>query len=238
MWARRYTLGAMSTKKTAKARKTADLHHRTITGQVQRARTRAHIIETAIGVFSEQGPFKPLIDDFVKAAGLSRGSFYNYFSTVHELLEEAVNVVADSCIMEIEAAVKDIKSPVIRFSCAAQLFQRQVRSYPVLAAFVAAVSSVSDRLAEKLSRDIHEAMSLGLIKAHSAEAAFIAAHGIAYYSLVHPIQHPERKTVPETEVIRLILNAWGVPPALIKRALAAPLPRLKPLTLKESIPKE
>ena len=36
---------------------------------------------------AEHGPDIPVVDDFVKAAGVSRGTFYNYFKSTSELFE-------------------------------------------------------------------------------------------------------------------------------------------------------
>uniref|UniRef100_UPI003ECC41D9 TetR/AcrR family transcriptional regulator n=1 Tax=Cupriavidus necator TaxID=106590 RepID=UPI003ECC41D9 len=80
-------------------------HHRTAIGQAQRAKTRAWIIECAIPVFAERGPDSPVIDDFAKAAGISRGTFYTYFKTTGELLDAATSSISDSLIAIIAPAV-------------------------------------------------------------------------------------------------------------------------------------
>ena len=50
----------------------AAVDHRTRVGRERRARTQARILETALGVFAVKGPSTPVIDDFIKAAGVAR----------------------------------------------------------------------------------------------------------------------------------------------------------------------
>ena len=60
--------------------------HRTRVGEERSARTETRILEAALRVFAERGPDAPVIDEFVQAAGISRGTFYNYFDSVEALL--------------------------------------------------------------------------------------------------------------------------------------------------------
>ena len=58
-----------------------DSDHRTRVGRQRRARTQARILEAAFEVFARKGPDAPVIDDFIQAAGVARGTFYNHFRT-------------------------------------------------------------------------------------------------------------------------------------------------------------
>jgi len=51
------------------------------TGIEKRRRTRVELIAAAFRVFSEKGLEAPVIDDFIVAKRLSRGTFYNHFNT-------------------------------------------------------------------------------------------------------------------------------------------------------------
>jgi AcrR family transcriptional regulator len=62
------------------------MHHRTASGEAQKVKTRELIVQSAISVFAKHGPDNPVIDDFVQAAGISRGTFYNYFQTTRDLI--------------------------------------------------------------------------------------------------------------------------------------------------------
>jgi TetR/AcrR family transcriptional repressor of nem operon len=55
-----------------------------------KARTRAKIVESARVMFNRHGFDQVSIDDVMKFAGLTRGGFYNHFTSKDELYAEAV----------------------------------------------------------------------------------------------------------------------------------------------------
>src|SRR5882724_8876623 len=66
----------------------AAVNFRTRTGQLRRARTRARILSTAFELFDERSVDQVTVEDVREAAGLARGSFYNYFLTYEHMLKE------------------------------------------------------------------------------------------------------------------------------------------------------
>lgn len=57
------------------------------------ARTREAIVAAARGVFEERGFVDARVSDFVKAAGVSHGSFYNYFQNKNEVFAAVIEEV-------------------------------------------------------------------------------------------------------------------------------------------------
>lgn len=53
----------------------------------KRERTRAALLDAAIGVIAEHGTEFACIDETVQRAGMARGTFYNYFETRDHLLQ-------------------------------------------------------------------------------------------------------------------------------------------------------
>jgi len=72
--------------------------HRSRVARSRRERTRARLIEAATLVFAERGPEATLIDHVIRAAGVSRGTFYNYFQTTDELMQAAKSALATEMI--------------------------------------------------------------------------------------------------------------------------------------------
>jgi len=64
--------------------------HRPRVAAERRARMRRKLVESALLVFAGKGVDASVIEDVIVAAGVSRGTFYNYFRTNAELLA-AVN---------------------------------------------------------------------------------------------------------------------------------------------------
>ena len=107
-----------------------DLARRAEIGRQKRARPRAGIIETALRVVAERGFDAPTIDDFVDAAHVARGTFYNYFQTREELLAAVAAYVVDeidSALLPIYASTDD---PARRMSVALRHFTRKSRERP------------------------------------------------------------------------------------------------------------
>ena len=73
------------------------------------ARTETRILEAALGVFADMGPDAPKIDDFAQAAGVSRGTFYNYFESVDALLADTSEWATREHIETIETALEGLE---------------------------------------------------------------------------------------------------------------------------------
>lgn len=63
-----------------------NLEARAAAAEQRKAQTRERLLEAAIAVIGDKGPDACSIEDFVAAAKVSRGTFYNYFPTAEDLL--------------------------------------------------------------------------------------------------------------------------------------------------------
>lgn len=206
------------------------LSQRALRGQAQKERTRATIIYSAIPIFVERGPHEPVIDDFAKAAGVSRGTFYNYFLSTRELLDACLEVLFDQLITQINPVVAAESNPVIRLAVGGRLFYRGISSEPVFRTLLGAVSSVG-ALAEEFGRkDIAEAIEQQLIEVQDPELARALMHGTTVFMLRAPVTAVTAPNQADA-VMQVILKGLGVKPGLMRRALARPLPELAPLSL-------
>ena len=113
--------------------------HRTRVGAARRARMHRKLIEAALIVFAEKGVDASIIDDVIAAAGVSRGTFYNYFRSNTELLiatsEELANEIAD----RIEASLDGAAPSVVSLATGLRLFLDVVGRFPLLGRFVTRV---------------------------------------------------------------------------------------------------
>ena len=104
--------------------------HRTRVGAERRARMRRKLIEAALIVFAEKGVDASIIDHVIAAAGVSRGTFYNYFRSNTELLiatsEELANEIADL----IEGSLDGAAPSVVSLATGLRLFLDVVRRFP------------------------------------------------------------------------------------------------------------
>jgi AcrR family transcriptional regulator len=210
-----------------KARRKRATNPRAASSEAQRAKTRALIIESAVPIFAKHGPDSPVIDDFVKAAGLSRGTFYNYFKTTRDLLDATLAALSDEFITSIVPIVEHEPNPVIRFATAARMFYRKAAYNPAFCAFLGSVSGVGTVAPQRARADLEEAIAKGMVKVTEIELAEAVAFGVMVFALRSShVESGGRERAHQ--VVRAILNGLGADPALIDEALERELPPLEP----------
>lgn len=146
-----------------------NIDHRTRVGRERSARTEMRILDAARRVFAELGPDAPKIDDFVRAAGISRGTFYNHFDSVEELLVATSGMITKDILQSIDNALAGGEGPAFRVGLGLRLFFAMAQSDPVLCRFVARVWRVEGL--DLPLRDLDEGLRLGVFRAPSAAAA-------------------------------------------------------------------
>jgi AcrR family transcriptional regulator len=85
--------------------------HRTRTAELRREQMRRRLIESAIIVFAEHGVSSAVIGQVIATAGVSRGSFYNYFRTNEELSDAVCMELAGELVAHAEAALTEDMVP-------------------------------------------------------------------------------------------------------------------------------
>jgi len=100
---------------------------------------RRKLVESALLVFAEKGVDVPVIDDVIAAAGVSRGTFYNYFRTNAELLVAAIEELGNELVDMIESRVEASPSPAERLFTGFRLYLEAARRFPLFARFIARV---------------------------------------------------------------------------------------------------
>ena len=111
--------------------------HRTRVGRERRARMRARLIEAATLVFAQRGPDAALIDHVTQQAGVSRGTFYNYFRSTDELLLAAKNALAAEMFGLVSEA-SDLTAPAaLRLADGLKGFIDVAKRHPLLLDFTA-----------------------------------------------------------------------------------------------------
>jgi AcrR family transcriptional regulator len=103
---------------------TIDLERRAEIGRQKRERTRVALIKAAMRVVAQQGFDAPTIDDFIAAAAVARGTFYNYFDTKEALLGAMAAYVADTVDAEILPLIEGVDDPAVRVATAIRHFIR------------------------------------------------------------------------------------------------------------------
>lgn len=81
----------------------------------KRERMRERLIEATLQAYAGSTPgLRPVIDDVVRVAGVSRGSFYKYFDSIEEILPELGQRMADEMVDTFQRLSGDIADPAVR----------------------------------------------------------------------------------------------------------------------------
>ncbi|CDY74818.1 Transcriptional regulator, TetR family [Caballeronia glathei] len=155
---------------------TIDLERRAEIGRLKREKTRAALIDSSLRVVAQFGFEAPTLDDFIAAAGVARGTFYNYFQTKESLFLAMAGHVADSVDAEILQLFKGIDDPAQRIAIAIRHFIRISKRNPDWGwVLVHTLPDTSGGWSEGMRRgvlaDIRRGRKLGRFKIASVEAA-------------------------------------------------------------------
>jgi AcrR family transcriptional regulator len=106
-----------------------------------RARTKALLLDAAVRLFARQGVGATAIHEIAAEAGVANGTFYNYFRTREEVLEEVSIHLAERLQGEITAASAGVTDGAERMAIATRRFVLQATRDPVWAAAMLRVST-------------------------------------------------------------------------------------------------
>jgi len=199
------------------------IDHRTRVGEERSARTETRILEAALRVFAERGPDAPVIDEFVQAAGISRGTFYNYFESVEALLRATSEWTTRAVVEAIEDTLADLEGPTLRFGVGLRLFFAHAQRDPLWSRFVARVWFVGGT--ELPLRDVGDGIRRGHFHVPGSEAA----HDLVFGGIREALRRIGTGRVPAAfgeQMTETCLQALGASSPRIAAALAHPLPAI------------
>jgi AcrR family transcriptional regulator len=223
----------------AKPRKTPEMprksapapDHRTRVAADKRARMRRKLVESAVLIFAEKGVDAAVIDDVIVAAGVSRGTFYNYFRTNAELLEAANEELMNEILALIEARVGEAASPAARLCLGLRLYLDVARRFPLFARFLTRVGlsglGPGNKLFAYVPVHIAAAMKAGQFRDIPMQVALDLIAG-TMITAVARIARGDAGDRYLSEMLTTILRALGLPEPISAPMVAQ---QLKPLAL-------
>jgi AcrR family transcriptional regulator len=201
--------------------------YQTRVGERRRTLTRARIITAALPVFAEHGPDAPVIDDFIQAAAISRGTFYNHFRTVAELLAATSENLTEELAQLIDAKLVNVTAPDLRIAIALRLIGQKALNDRHWCLFLSRASHVGVHARQYLQRDLTVGQRLDVFDLPDVTAAFDLITGTTMQTL-RAIESGQCRTLEDLRShLQLVFRALGVPAARIDRLLTEPLPQLE-----------
>lgn len=201
--------------------------HRTRVGAERRQRMTDHLLERSLGVFAEQG-MDASVDAIISAAGVSRGTFYNYFQTNHDVASALGAELAKELINLVEATVGAYADPVQRVGVGVRLFLHAMRERRQVASFVWRTSAHAPTvylvLQGYLPKHIDEGVAAGKFEIKHADTGIQVVAGVVLAGTYALSNLSVAADYPE-EVTRCALLALGAKRRHADKIVALKLPR-------------
>jgi AcrR family transcriptional regulator len=197
-------------------------------GRMKRERTRIKIIERALRVVAEKGFDTPTIDDFVGAANVAKGTFYNHFATREALLLAVAAAVADKVDLHLLPAYAGSKDPALRIAVALKYFVRMSEMKPVWGWLIVRMipivgGPVSEGMRKGVVADLAAGKRKGRLQFSSMDAAVAYGMGVLLMSVRTVLTGRMPKDFGET-MAAMLLQGYGVQRDEANRIASLPLP--------------
>jgi AcrR family transcriptional regulator len=156
---------------------------------------------------------KQQIDDVIAEAGVSRATFYKYFSSVEEPLIEIGKELREELQSNIRVFIDQTDNPLGRVAAGVQIFLVRSVTDPVWGAFVSQTNylAIDDVHNKMLAADLIVARERGLMEFDDIDAATSLLLGSSLEAVRHLSATNDRRRSYVEEVTVLILRAFGVP---------------------------
>lgn len=167
-----------------------------------------------------------MIDDFIQAARVARGTFYNHFASTQELLDAASKMLEDNVMRWTLAAIGDIDDPALRFATGVRLWLRWSQADKVGCGFVVRSRFRGPLVEQQLAADLKAGLDAGKFRFASVQVA----RDLAVGTILEAMRRLMAARVPETytdDVARAILQGVGVDKRTADRLMAASLPPIR-----------
>lgn len=195
--------------------------HRIVVAARKRTQMRARLLDATMKVFADVSQGTPTIDDVVKMAGVSRGTFYLHFRSVDEALQALSQVQSDQMSQGAMDVYDLLKEPWQRFSVGFRGFLKRAHMDPLWASFVTRSVAASDQLLVTvlMRDDLRRGLEAGQFKFNDLRVAldFMMSASVAgIRALGQGVPEPERYMDDST---RMALTGLGCSNALIERGV-------------------
>jgi AcrR family transcriptional regulator len=217
---------------------TTVVNFRTRTGQARRARTRAKILSTAFALFDERRVDQVTVEDVREAAGLARGSFYNYFLTYEHMLTELAAQIGrqlnheqserfDGVANMAERIWLNVRYAILRAASDRSCSEILVRVTPL-------VGPLNDTMRQHAARSMRLSVKRKLVDVPSADVALDLGYGLVTVMIRRGLN--TGVDLKEIEAAGLMLmRAFGVPEIEARRISRLPPPVLPAIPLRVAV---
>lgn len=193
--------------------------HRVDVAEKKRLLMRTRLVDATMRVFADQaGATRPVIDDVIREAKVSRGTFYNYFDSLEQVLELIGHDLSNQMTTEILVVYDTLDDPLQRFSVGFRLFLTRAMVDPKWAGFVTGTDAwAQDTLVDKyMSTDLRRGKEAGEFSIEDVQVATDFLKGASAHGIL-----ALRRGVPDPVAyinasVRMALVSLGCKPAVAR----------------------
>lgn len=189
--------------------------HRARVARARRERMRARLLDAVLSVYPgdlQNGP--AVIDDVIRAAHVSRGTFYKYFPSLEEAVSELGIRLAEENVKSVTELHGDLTDPLLRPATGFQLYLSRAAIEPKWGAFVTRMSDVmpDGQLMQIVTENLRSGTALGVFDIRAMDAAVDLAFGALIQAMKHIVTGKPSPGAYIERVSAMLLRSFGVPP--------------------------
>jgi AcrR family transcriptional regulator len=210
-------------------RKTLNVARRAQIGEQRRARTRQKILRAAFDLLGRETGRLTRPDEICATARVSRGTFYNYFSSMEELFTTLSHEISHEYNLRVHEVIADLPSPADRAASAVRYYLHRARSDRAWGWAMVNLSASGPIFGaethERASSSILEGIKSGDFHVPSMQVGRDLMLGSALAAMITLLRSKTEEVSPES-MVRQIMIGLGVPPRVIERSLGHPVSEL------------
>ena len=166
----------MPTRGKAISKGTVGEDHRVRVAREKRTRMRTILLDSVVEVCSPRAGRNPaVIDDVIRHAGVSRGTFYKYFDSLDQAVREIAIQLADEMADTLTEMLKDEGEAALQFAISFQVFLHRASRDHAWGGFVCHLGLLSEKTSDGLARglrsDLERGMATGAFQLKSIDFA-------------------------------------------------------------------
>lgn len=189
------------------------MDHRTRVAQERRDRMRERLLSAVMSVYAHRGQHAaPVIDDVIREAGVARGTFYKYFTSLDEAVDVLGHELSDEMTHGLAELYASVADPLLRIGTGSQLFLLRGVIDPAWGAFVSRTDYFArdSYFLQMITADVQAAQAVGLAENREVESVVDLLLGSTMTSIrrLSQVANPRRKYVED--VAALLLCGLGV----------------------------
>ncbi len=190
--------------------------HRTIAARKKRDAMHVRILHATMKVFAERKHLSTSIEDVVKAADISRGTFYKHFGSLEEALVAVGKEATDRMTLDILPVYDVLIDPLQRISTGMRLFLTRALTDRRWAAFVVRAELIPHEsiLLDYIYRDLRSGLAEAKLHFDDVTAAADSVMGATVEGMrTIMLGRSKDPQAYISSAIRITLRGLGVPNA-------------------------